>query len=257
MTCSDTQVYSTLFTCFCDQENVDLLWNPASLDIPQEMSKDVRRHWDALPKDHIFNGKLARLDQWAFTPDGCQLELRPTNYRTLLYSNQHVRHICDTWGKRYLSRALGISAVVVSSDDYLVFMQRSNNVGEFPGCYDVFGGHIDIPKNDGSPNIFTAMAQELQEEVAIQQSEYDLKLIGLINSIPNQKPELVFRAQVELPAKEILARTREAKDHIEFSRVHTLDNKTEHIEQLLMAHKNEFSPSAFGSFCVYSRTCLI
>ncbi|MBN1558995.1 hypothetical protein JW998_02005 [candidate division KSB1 bacterium] len=255
MTCGDERLYSTCFTCDRREDEVTILWNPSPLQLPPDMQEQVEDYWHTLPKQNIFNGRLARLDNWSHSAKECRLDLRPSDYRTLLYSNDHVSQICTRWGSGYLSRALGISAVLLSADDCIIFMRRSANVGEYPGCYDVFGGHIEAPANGDSPTVFGSMACELLEEVGLDESSYKLSLLGLIESTPNKKPELVFLARAFLTRDHIISRAREAKDHIEFTRVHALQNDLEHIEQFLAANKSQFSPSAFGSFCVYFTYC--
>jgi 8-oxo-dGTP pyrophosphatase MutT (NUDIX family) len=249
--CDNSRIFSTTFTCDLHEKDVHIEWNPAPLQLPEDMHNYVLAHWDSLPKDYIFNGRLARLDSWSLTSAHCQLDLRPTDYRTLLYSNSHIDLIQKKWGRPFLARTLGISSIVLSSDNELIFMKRSANVGEYPECYDVFGGHIDVPTDGSAPNVFASMAQELQEEVGLERSDYDLKLIGLIQSTPNLKPELIFIAQTNVSTQHILTRTRDAQDHIEFSQVHTIGKNKSQIIQFLNANRDEFSPSAFGSFCVY------
>ena len=255
MTCENERIFSVNFTCRCPEEMLDVSWQSEPLDLPLDMQKSIKKHWDSLPKDNIFNGRLARLDRWSYSGQGCHLALRPTDYRTLLYSNSHVQEICTLWGSDYLSRALGISAVLLSVDNFVIFMKRSANVGEFPECYDVFGGHIDVPPNENSPNVFSSMAQELKEEVGLDRSDYDLYLIGLIESTPNRKPELVFFASTFLTKEQILSRTHEAQDHIEFTHVHAIENGVE-LLNFLKTNKSGFSPSAFGSLCVYAKLYL-
>lgn len=256
MSCSETQYFSTLFTCSLSERDVSIAWEPTFTPLPEAMQEQINFYWLSLAKDFIYNGRLARLEKWSLSSSACRLELRPSDYRTLLYSNAHTKQIQESWGSHFLSRALGISAILVCADNTLVLMKRSHRVGEFPGCFDVFGGHIDCPKNGDVPNVFVSMAQELEEEVGLYRSEIDIKLIGLIEARPHQKPELVFVANTLLAKEHILARACEARDHNEFTQVHTLKNEAQHIQQFLKKHQREFSPSAFGSFCVYMRTCL-
>lgn len=251
MICDDSPLFSTYFTCTLHENDVRIVWNSTPLQLPYEMHNEILKYWDSLSKDFIFNGRLARLDSWSVTLEKCRLDIRPTDYRTLLYSNAHTDLIEKKWSKTFLARTLGISAVLLSSDDELIFMKRSANVGEYPECYDVFGGHIDVPENGDAPNVFVSMAQELQEEVGLERSDYELSLIGMIEATQNQKPELIFLAQSFLSKHDILSRTRNAQDHIEFTHVHTIGNDKNQIEYFLMSNTDEFSPSAFGSFCVY------
>jgi hypothetical protein len=251
----DALVFKTLFTGSYERDDVNILWQPSPLTFPAMMQKEIEHHWDTLPKEHIFNGLLARLDHWSATPVRCQFSLRPSDYRTLLYSNQHIQHIKDSWGFSYLSRALGISAVTLSSDNQLLFIKRSNSVGEFPNSFDVFGGHIDVPL-DSAPCIFDAMSQEIKEEMDLEPTDYELSLIGLIETTAAQKPELVFQSRINRTAKEIIEIAKKSQDNIEFSEIYSIFNSHENIKTYLEKNGEDFSPSAIGSLCVYLQTIL-
>jgi 8-oxo-dGTP pyrophosphatase MutT (NUDIX family) len=249
--CADERVFTTWFAKSLTPQNVRVQWRSEPLSLPTEMQEDVEQFWDSLPKEFIFNGALARLDEWLLSGDQLEILLRQSDYRTLLYSNHHVDKIRQRWGDRCLSRALGISAVLISSDGYLVFIKRSLAVGEFPGTLDVFGGHIDVPVNDGAPNIFTAMAQELQEEAGLAPNEYQLTLIGLIESTPNKKPELIFKAESSLTVQAIEAKVRRARDRREFVGIFTVPNELDQLRAILENEREKWSPSAFGSVCLH------
>jgi len=249
----DALIFKTLFNGFYSRDDVDILWQPSPLSLPEVMNEEIEHHWQTLSKEYIFNGSLARLEHWAATPVHCQFVLRPSNYQTLLYSNHHVQHIKEKWGFQYLSRALGVSAVMVSADNRLLLMKRSAFVGESPNCYDLFGGHVDIAEN-GTPCVFRAMAQELQEEVGLEPDDHDLSLLGLIETTATKKPELVFQAKTTKTANEIIAAAKNAKDNLEFSNIFSILNRLEDIQHFLKEHCKEFSPSAFGSLCVHMQT---
>ncbi len=253
MTCADERVYRTLFTSNVTRHNVRILWEPSVLPLPAILFREVLAYWDALPKENIFNGKVARLDDWRLSADSktLDLHLRPSDYRTLMYSNANTEKICQTWGSQHLARVLGISAVLLSAEKDIILMKRSQNVGEFPGCFDVFGGHIDVPVQQ-TPCVFEAMQQELEEEVGILPFEYDLRLIGLIESAPNKKPELVFQADCQLTTLDIYQRTNHARDQMEYSDLLTLANKHQLLD-FLAVQKQQSSPSAYGSLCLFAQ----
>lgn len=251
MICADERVFTTLFTKSIAAQNVRVQWGAEPLVLPIEMQEHVEQYWDTLSKEFIFNGALARLDSWQLSGDRLDIQLRPSDYRTLLYSNQHVKKIRQQWGDHCLSRALGISAVLISSDRQLVFIQRSLEVGEFPGACDVFGGHIDVPANQGAPNVFASMAQELEEEAGLTPNEYQLTLIGLIESTPNTKPELIFKAESSLTAQAIKAKVRCARDRREFVCIYTVPDEPAPLRIILENEREKWSPSAFGSVCLH------
>ena len=192
---------------------------------------------------------MARLAKWQKHDSTLRLWLQPTDYATLLYSNASTERIVREWGEEALSRALGISAVVISADDRMILMQRSLHVGEFPNRYDVFGGHIDVPEPPQEPSIFKAMEQELTEELALSPREYELILYGLLEALPHRKPELVFAARCRLTAAEIMEQAREARDRFEYQKIFDIPMAT--VRTLLTTEKDRFSPSAFGSIWMY------
>ncbi len=253
MTCTNERVFRIFFTSNLSRQHVRILWNPTALPVPAPLQETILQYWETLPKDFIFNGKIARLENWHLSENrqALDLYLRPSDYRTLMYSNAHVAQICDTWGAPYLAKVLGISAVLRSVDGAVIAMKRSQTVGEFPCCFDVFGGHIDVAAQQ-TPCVFRAMQQELNEEVGLLSNEYSLTLIGLIESVPNQKPELVFLADCRLSTREIYERAQNARDQREYSGLITLDDHL-FVGDFLTAHHDEFSPSAYGSLCIYAQ----
>jgi hypothetical protein len=82
-----------------------------------------------------------------------------------------------------------------------------------------------------------------------------LSLIGLIESTPNRKPELVFVARSQLNYDDILWRASEAQDAVEYTGIHMISNEIKDVKSFLDSKGTEFSPSAFGSFCLYLRSC--
>jgi len=246
-----SEEFRTLFSLKEPAQQVDIDWCEKPIKLPDVMQQNVDQYWRTLDKAHIFNGTLVRLDHWQCLQDHPKLFLRPSDYKTLLYSNRYTRAICDTWGPVHLSRILGISAVLISEDEKLIYMKRSPFVGEYPGHLDVFGGHIDVQKEKEPPDVYRAMAQELEEEVNLQPEEYSLTLLGLIEVNDNLKPELIFQARARLSCKEICERTLNSKDRKEFSQVLCIDNFYSAIEKVLLRDRKLFSPSAFGCLCLY------
>lgn len=77
------------------------------------------------------------------------LNLGLTSYRDFLGTNwsssaSWLRQQGATdWGEKqaYLADPLGVGAILVTADDFLVFLRRSQQVAEAPGMVDVPGGH--------------------------------------------------------------------------------------------------------------------
>jgi hypothetical protein len=233
------------------QDQVLVSWNPEPFSLPGRMQQEKSDFEQSIDKERFFNGAIARLERWEHRDSRLVLHLCPTDYFTLLFSNGNVSHIVTTYGEQYLSNALGISAVVISRDRKFVCMQRSKAVGEFPARTDVFGGHIDVPANGSKPCVFTAMEQELLEELSLAKERYDLLLLGLIKSTPNLKPELVFQARCFCDAEEIIESVASAKGRSEYDEIITMPAVKSLLRRHLQENKSDFTPSAYGSLCLF------
>lgn len=246
----DDRIFATLFAQALTAQQVHTRWLPEPPSLPSAMQRQIEAYWESLPKDFIYNGALARLAGWRLQDGTATFTLQMSDYRTLLFSNRYVEQIRRNWGDACLSRALGISALLKSADGRLLFIERSTAVGEFPGALDVFGGHIDPPAT-GTPDVFAAMAKELQEEAGLRRSDYDLMLIGMIESTPNRKPELIFCAETHLTEQEMTMRANGACDRNEFAGIFSIADQDEPLRRWLHNEKERWSPSAYGGLSLY------
>lgn len=231
------------------QAQVIVSWDPTLKQIPLDLKKEIEKEWEK--QTGFFNGQLARLDAWRFSDEKLDLFLRPTDYKTLLYSNRHTNDIVTNWGEECLSRALGISVVVTTQDQMLLLIKRSASVGEYPNYYDVFGGHIDCSQTENIPDVFVAMMKEIDEELALSRDLFSLIGIGLIIATVHKKPELLFWANVQLSSKDILKLANAAVDRYEYHNILKIKNDKSKIKEFLHQHKQMISPSAYGCLCIY------
>ncbi|EGW02849.1 Nucleoside diphosphate-linked moiety X motif 22 [Cricetulus griseus] len=117
------------------------------------------------------------------------LNLGLTSYRDFLGTNwsssaSWLRQQGATdWGEKqaYLADPLGVGAILVTADDFLVFLRRSQQVAEAPGMVDVPGGHPEpqalcsggIPQHKDLPGelvvreLFSSVLQEICDEVNV------------------------------------------------------------------------------------------
>jgi len=244
-------IFAVLFHGLYERHQIAVEWNAKVAEMPAGLAAEKIDFVKSIDASKYFNGVMARLNNWRQKKNQVVFELSPTDYYTLLFSNQNVLKISRSWGDKHLSRALGISAVVVSKDERICFMKRNQHVGEFPGRYDVFGGHIDILDFDKKPDIFAAMEQELFEELNLASENYYLTLIGLIESIPNRKPELIFHAKSSKNYQELTRLAASALDGNEYAYIFNVMNQPEMLENFLFDNREDFSPSAYGSVTLY------
>ena len=115
------------------EENIDLIW---------QSKTEVR--------PHLWNGTKFRLHKILQVVDGpIKLELGITDYKDFMGTNfaENSSELQSAGQKDfgntgvYLANPLGVGGVVVSEDDKMIFILRSQMCGEATGLYDVPGGH--------------------------------------------------------------------------------------------------------------------
>ncbi|MDZ7721898.1 MAG: hypothetical protein U5R06_03480 [candidate division KSB1 bacterium] len=228
-------------------QQVDSAWNPSAPPLPTQLQQSIDQFWRQRQARHTFNGDLARLAGYEFRETGLKLYLQASDYKTLLYSNQHASRLAEK-NPEHLSRALGISAIVETNNNSIVYIKRSDKVGEYPLVHDIPGGHIDVPES-GTPDAFASIKQEIIEELGIPVRN-PIELIGMIETFETLKPELIFKFFSQLSEKDIKNFGRTAKDRFEYTDL--LFCPCDKLSALLS--DKTFSPSAYSSLVLYSQT---
>lgn len=209
---AENTVFSPLVVDSFAADAVQVHWNPMRRQLPEALSAQIAANWQeelAVQNRFLYNGVLCRLNSFHRNQNTLTLELGLTDYSELLHSNRYCQDIIATYGPELLSAALGISAVVVTADDRLVFMHRSQVVSEYPDTLDVFGGHIERfdAATEFFPNPFAAIALELQEELNLTPDDIKSQTcLGLLRASKTWKPEMAFYTPIHLSQNELLTR---------------------------------------------------
>ncbi|HPG41909.1 MAG TPA: hypothetical protein PLP19_05265 [bacterium] len=228
--------------------NVRVVCHPVFHPLPAEMQQNIELYWNRIRnRKHLFNGLLLRLDSWSVDANTLLLNTSITDYRTLMYTNSHARLIAENWGINCFARALGISALVVCRDQFMVLMRRSNQVGEYRNCIDVFGGHVGMDEKSINLDIRQAMFKELEEELGLLPDDVNLTSSGLIQCNAHSKPELLFTASTSLSVREIIDKSNRARDRFEYTSIVIIPADDCTLAGFLRVNTRLTSPSAYGS----------
>ncbi len=127
--------FKVLFSAKFSHAQVVINWNPEKRGLPLELTQKIDSFWqqeivETGKNEYIFNGELCRLNDWRVQKDQLTLDLGFTDYNELLYSNQFTNDIAERFGKDSLSRALGVSIVLVSDDEQIILIKRSKQSGK-------------------------------------------------------------------------------------------------------------------------------
>lgn len=174
------------------------------------------------------------------------LHLGLTDYRTFVGTNLNplwekflVPSEDDPVYCQHTSSPLGNGAIVETSDEKIIVLQRSYNVGEFPGYYVFPGGHSE-PEEIGimdhkadedlahlcgriSQEMFDGIIREVVEETGVPaHSLTDPVLIGISRREMNVRPTAFFYTKCNIDSNGVNELYSRAQDGYESTKLHAV-----------------------------------
>ncbi|CAI9770533.1 unnamed protein product [Fraxinus pennsylvanica] len=176
------------------------------------------------------------------------LHLGLTDYRTFVGTNLNPlweRFLFpsedDCRRCQHTSSPLGNGAIVETSDRKILVLQRSTNVGEFPGSFVFPGGHpepqevgITCHLHDGELNcqmvnrkvseeMFDSIIREVVEEIGVPAATLGkLFFIGISRRVLNVRPTAFFSIKCSLQSEEIQQLYTNAQDGYESTKLYAV-----------------------------------
>lgn len=240
------------------QFSVDV--NPVYDRIPHpdsDLEQSISEIWDKRVQKNpaLFNGLKFRYGGHAFhkEEDSNQeshvcLHLGLTDYRTFVGTNLNpswerflLQSEDDYVCCQHTSSPLGNGAVVQTSDKRLLVLQRSNNVGEFPGHYVFPGGHPEPEEigitshlsgeNDfhqmiskkASEEMFDSIIREVVEEIGVPADTLSYPIfIGISRRVINVRPTAFFFIKCDILSHEVQQLYSSASDSYESTQLYAV-----------------------------------
>ncbi|GDY12967.1 hypothetical protein LBMAG53_18450 [Planctomycetota bacterium] len=154
----------------------------------------------------LFDGPLLRCARFSVDGDRLRIRLCRTSYRMFWGTNVRRPELPD----HDRADPLGTSAVIVTSDGFLVLGRRSPRMALHPGRIHPFGGCAE-PPSAGQPDVFAEIAREIAEEC--QLTGCGLRLRALVRDPDLRQPELLFTATTPLALAEVQSRIDPDEHH--------------------------------------------
>ncbi|CAN0910880.1 Nudix hydrolase 9, partial [Linum grandiflorum] len=244
-----------------------------------ELEDSIAQIWEERVQRNssLYNGKKFRYGGYS-VPDGgvaggvvthACLHLGLTDYRTFigtnlnpLWENFLAPSEDDATLCQHTASPLGNGAIVVTSDNEIVVLRRSENVGEFPGYFVFPGGHpepgqieassaTDVIRNEDlnkkvSEEMFDSISREVVEEIGVPATSLSSPIfIGLSRRNLNVRPAAFFFMNCSLPSKEIHQLYSYALDGFESIQLHT-------VSLMVLEHMKDKMPGCHqGGFELY------
>lgn len=221
------------------------------------LENSISEIWDSRVQNNksLFNGQKFRYGGRIMRGEGgssieshvCCLHLGLTDYRTFVGTNLNplwekflVPSEDDLIQCQHTASPLGNGAVVETSDKKILLLQRSNNVGEFPGHFVFPGGHPE-PQDAGitshlcestdsefinqkvSQEMFDSIIREVVEEIGVPaESLCNPLFIGISRRHLNVRPAAFFFIKCSLQSKEIQQLYSTAQDGYESTQLYAV-----------------------------------
>ncbi|XP_057751366.1 nudix hydrolase 9 [Arachis stenosperma] len=217
------------------------------------LENTISQIWEQRAQNNksLFNGNKFRYGGYELKDGGGSnhephlcLHLGLTDYRTFVGTN-----LSPLWERflvpseddpilcQHTSSPLGNGAVVETIDKKIIVLQRSNNVGEFPGHFVFPGGHPEPQEigitshqhgkesvnNEVSREMFDSIVREVVEEIGVPASSLSIPaFIGISRRDLNVRPAAFFFIRCNLDSEEVQKLYSNAQDGYESTQLYAV-----------------------------------
>jgi len=263
------------------EASVRIIVDHQEVKLPEEIlewKREIEREQEELRRrgdKHYWNGNRYAIEKVTISRKADTeapiifLRLQQTDYYTFLAAQQLDRPFADgtTPRSRYLddkdplsvpafmSCSLGTNIAVITADKYLIFSKRSESVGPHPGFWnssanEALSRDIDSAGRN-APNLYNVARRGLREELALEDEEYRLDMLGLSVDRQNQWGALFVARLNSLTGEEFLARrSRGVADKFEHAGHHLEPCETFDVVRFMFARERRdlWAPTAPALF---------
>ncbi|KAK9055401.1 hypothetical protein SSX86_026484 [Deinandra increscens subsp. villosa] len=216
-----------------------------------DLENSVSEIWDKRIQQNssLFNGKKFRYGGHDGTGLNICLHLGLTDYRTFVGTNLNplwerfvVSSEDDCKQCQHTSSPLGNGAIVETIDNKILVLQRSNNVGEFPGYLVFPGGHpepeevgitshkcenglqkSELSNSKVSQEMFDSIVREVVEEIGVPAATLsEPLLIGISRRVLNARPAAFFFIKCSLQSTQVQQFYSSAQDGYESTKLYSI-----------------------------------
>ncbi|KAL8159049.1 hypothetical protein V2J09_000586 [Rumex salicifolius] len=281
--CSDAYpAFELLLSCPTglspSQVNVDFAEAYDRIPHPDvNLENSIAKIWDQKLQSNpsLYNGQKFRFGGFSLCntnrgsgqiPNIC-LKLGLTDYRTFVGTN-----LSSLWEKfivpseddivrcQHTANPLGNGAIVMTSDQKILVLRRSNKVGEFPGHFVFPGGHPEpqdasVCTHDKNAinsyvtqEMFNSIIREVVEEIGVPATSLlDPLFIGISQRTLNVRPAAFFFIRCNLKSQEVQLLYGSAQDGFESTHLYAVSTNE------LMSMVPNMPGCHQGGFALYNR----
>jgi hypothetical protein len=174
-------------------EQIHVSWTASTRPSIPEVEQLIDGAWRETlqrPGIHLFDGPMCRLESLDAHEGAMHLRFSRTSYKPFLGTNLTNAHLADKYGSEALANSVGLSALVISSDDFVMLGRRNDRVAYYPGRVHPFSGALE-PRDD--LDVFDDIRRELREELSLGEDGIEqLICAGIAMDMSIRQPEMIF-----------------------------------------------------------------
>src|ERR1700733_4825254 len=172
---------------------ITISWTADSRPIIPEIEQLIEQSWQTAmsrPGVLLFDGPMCRLESFESRDDHLHLQLSRTGYKVFMGTNLSHAELADQYGPTVLANPIGLSAALISSDNYLLLGRRNANVAYYPSRVHPFAGALEPSER---LDVFEEVRRELREELALKDSDVrEIVCSGMAQDLSLRQPEMIF-----------------------------------------------------------------
>ena len=217
---------------------------PSTRAILPDVESAIERAWaDASARlgAKLFDGPMCHLERCETSPDALRLWVSPTSYKPFLGTHLTGADVPAS----ALANPLGLSAVLVTSDGWLMLGRRNASVAYYPNRIHPFAGSLEPGE---LTNVFEGVLRELDEELGLSERDVaDMRCLGLIEDAKLRQPEIIFSVRTTRTRAEIESQLDAAEHHAAVAIEATPADVEARMRDALM------TPVAVGALALWGR----
>lgn len=204
---------------------------------------------------HLYNGQIVRLLRYRVDDDHLLMEGGPSDFAHFIGTNYLNYHRAEEFGWNVFSNPIGVSGIVITRDDWILYGRRNDRVACHPGYVQAFGGSLEMRDRqpDGTFDAFACVLRELHEEAGVRDADVtETTCLGMARDRQIRQPELVFDVRIRQSREEMADRLRHDDPEQEHAEIVACQDIPEAIVPFVR-RMAPVSPVAIGALFLHGR----
>ncbi len=239
------------------KSDVTVSASPQARPSTPEVDRLIEQSWSrqlaeaATTGKKLYDGLLARLISHQTKGRRLDLTVGAVSFKEFLGTNCLNPQVRYDHGPEVLANPLGVSAVLVAGDGFIIMGRRSQCVAIHAGMIHPIGGMVELGA-EATPDPFAAMTDEIAEETALSAEQVqEITCLGLVRDKSLFQSEMVFRATSNADVRTIRQMAQQATDASEHSELLAVRDEPSSVVAFIQTNHEQATPVALAALMLH------